>query len=564
MYLRLNHLEKDLPEAALLEAERLLDAHAMRSLTEVEPKLWAARWDDADEGKVEVGVQLGRAAIKAATCECPTFSAADLCPHVAATALAIRRKMQEARVGKERPGKASSPSRKLTTTLVLQEVEPDELVEFVREYARRNRDFAVALKARFTTEVDAIAGKAKYHQLLDSALKLARRADRSFSHRGVDRLAHVLDELFQQCNQSLAQDHFLDASALLQAVVEKIGPILGKVPPDDDRLRQKVGEAIDRLNHLQGSAPPDLLQALQAFAEEQHGRALYRRHNLDLRFWPLLAGPFPDKDRLNTLTDLLVEQKHRYESEGRPPGPLLLAFFQLLRALNHRQAALNFVLDHASNQALIAKALGRASQEKDHAAAQAIIKAAMQQAGDDVDQHRALSDLLVPLSRQLGALPAMVPLLREALLQTLDPGLIAPLQRASGQMWKRVAKDLATRLLQSDHPRAKEILARLYLAREDTPALLDLIEHEDDLELLLAFDHALWPQHRPRVIAIYRRLLAHYAGQHLGPKSSAKIRLVLEHLKKLGENSLSRELAEGFRADYPERHTLMEQLAHFS
>ena len=175
----LQKLESHIDEGALIEGESLLEAGAANGLFELEKHLWLATVDGH-----EVELKVSPSKVLGGTCECERFAEEGMCEHLAALMMAVRRKQQAHKQKREQEKKESQGPRKLTTGIVLDNVNLEELAEFVRDYAKANRNFAIALKARFASIVTEIGGNEKYMQLLESTIKAVRKLDRSISMRG--------------------------------------------------------------------------------------------------------------------------------------------------------------------------------------------------------------------------------------------------------------------------------------------------------------------------------------------------------------------------------------------
>ena len=195
-------IEQQFSDALLLQAEELLDQQAVHQLYELEKHLWIAQVD-----KREVEMQISPSKVKALSCDCPTFEAQGSCKHVLAGLLYLRRHLREeaeaaAATTPERPKTQQAPH-KLTIPKILENVEREELLDFIREFARTNRNFALALKARFAGSVLLSDDRQKYRQLLDAVISNARNKKDQLSFRATQKIIKVAAELIQQSEQSI-------------------------------------------------------------------------------------------------------------------------------------------------------------------------------------------------------------------------------------------------------------------------------------------------------------------------------------------------------------------------
>ena len=93
--------------------------------------------------------------------------------------------------------------------------------------------------------------------------------------------------------------------------------------------------------------------------------------------------------------------------------------------------------------------------------------------------------------------------------------------------------------------------------------LMDYAEQVQSLDLLQEFAPYLIDNHRERLLELYRKLLTDFLRNHLGRKTSQRIREALQRLHEIGAGNMAVLLVEEFRSQYPERHSLMEELALF-
>ncbi|RMF29260.1 MAG: SWIM zinc finger family protein, partial [Bacteroidetes bacterium] len=172
----LKNLELHLPEECLVLAERLVEEHGVEELRETEKHLWVG-W----VAGLEVEVQVSPSKVLAASCECEEFQGQGMCPHVGAVLFALRREQQQR---KERKRTRKPPTRRLTVNAVIEQAPPEELLAFVRQYAKTNRAFALALKARFAGAVSTPDEREKYSRLLETALQGHRDEKDNITFRG--------------------------------------------------------------------------------------------------------------------------------------------------------------------------------------------------------------------------------------------------------------------------------------------------------------------------------------------------------------------------------------------
>ncbi len=138
----LKNLENHLKESWLLSGEELHEEGAVSGLVELERNLWVGRVKDR-----EVEVQLSPSRVKAYSCDCPEFKKEKGCGHIAAALFYLRNLLRQ-RLEVKEPVKKPLSDKKISFLQHLQLIPSDDLIDFVRDYARQNRPFASAQSSR--------------------------------------------------------------------------------------------------------------------------------------------------------------------------------------------------------------------------------------------------------------------------------------------------------------------------------------------------------------------------------------------------------------------------------
>ena len=160
--LSLNDFEHHISPTTWYAADDLVQAGRVKNLREIERHFWVALVE-TDEGNYESEVMITPHKIKAYACECFTEGRRLMCPHIAATLIKIRQFFDQ-REETRRMKAELKPSNELTRFTVqtaLDNATPEALADFVRDFARRDRDFALALKTRFAAHVTEAENCAK-------------------------------------------------------------------------------------------------------------------------------------------------------------------------------------------------------------------------------------------------------------------------------------------------------------------------------------------------------------------------------------------------------------------
>lgn len=556
----LKNIENHLDERSLLKGEQLLHAGKVVSMHEIEKHLWVSKIEDETTYETEAKISPSR--VLAGTCECERYQDIGVCEHLAAMLLLLRRKKADKQREKKRRTKKTP--KKLTTNVVLETASHDELVAFVRQYARGNRNFALALKARFAPKVPIEESKEKYLQLLDSTINMARKADRQISYRGSRKIYQILLEMQSQIEDAIVDRYFGEAFHMIQSIIEKISPILRKLEHLQEELREQLKNAFNALNEIIRQQPAPALQAeIWEYCLEESAKLRYRNNQLDVRFYRIMLSLADEADKKQQIVNKLKESLLKYEYEDRNPAAILLLQIQLLESLNQNALAESLIDRYLSQVEILLYAIRQALQKKDYPKAKLLAKIGLQKKPSAAVRAK-LEEILLEIAEQEKDLKAISSLSFNRLLQSLDIRYADKIKRAQGDRWPERRSQILEKIRNLPFSFEKEELIGQILAEDQCwEALLAHLEDIRSLELLRRFDQYLLPDYRQEIYRLYRQILDDYLHNHLGRKPSTRIRQVLLHLNNLKAIDLVQELVEKFRTTYPERHTLMEELALF-
>ncbi len=557
-------IELHLDEDCLLRGEQLLEEGKVNALLELERHLWLLEVED-EAGRYEVELRISPSKVLQSTCDCAAFRKAGECAHIAAGLLALRRHISEKQKKTERaPSRNKRPKTSLSTGLILENISPEAIADFVRQYAKTNRSFAIALKTRFAPDVPTPDNKGKFLELLDGAINAARKADRSISKRGIRSILGVAGEMQTHMKQAMALQHFTDAADMAQSIIEKITPLLRRAGEAQQELREAVAGAFLILSELpERNAPPALLDSLWTYAAEESQKLIYRSNGIDRHFFSFLRSLSDSEAKAGQLRLLIAAQLGRYISEGRDPTALVLLQLQLLEESGKDMEAVNLVAEYLSAPEVLLFAVRHAAGKSDWnrmaMLAEAGLKLSLPPAAAG-----ELEELLLQKAIRENAAGKIASLARSRFFKTLDTGYYRTLKAAIAENWQEHTDEILTRLRRLPFSQQKRRVIAAVLAEENRKGeLLAYLQDAGSLDLLAEFGTALLPEMKTEVLQLYHRLLDQYLRGHVGPKPSQRVREIVEQLYRTGAGAIADALVEMIRAEYPERHTLREELQEF-
>ena len=547
----LKNFEFHINPATWNTAQDLLQAGAVRNLREVEKHFWVALVTDGDDA-FEVETIITPHKIKAFTCECWAEGRRLMCAHIAATLYKIRQFLEqqaEARLARAAAQQLEKPGR-LSTQTVLEQASAPELLEFVRMYARRDRDFALALKTWFA---GSLAGSENpFVLLIDSALP---RHPGTHQPREADlrRLRKMLDDLETQLTETAAQGNAQTVFRIATAILQKIAPL---IPKTTENKREQ-------LVHYCQTALKQLLQlpSEQLSPELRQNR---RQFLLDI----LRRGAYPvelERDLLHFLgqaatDDALFEQiRDLFDHTPYPaPPPVLHLFLAALARRNMPEAVRRVLEDYAERPARIRDAIVVLFYL--HAWPSVVIAGEyfLEKKLFNTGQRREIEDLLLLAAEKTNDQARQLKYLRYRYRENGYHDILQRMKTLAGNKWPAEQKRLVAEL-QADGNTGR--LAPLFAAEGDLESLARLLEEKNDLALLRQYEHLFFPTHLNFIRDRYVDILSAYLTEHFGRQASGFVREQLAGLLHHGQTELVLDIIRTLGLRFADRHTLPEELA---
>lgn len=550
----LKDFEYNINPAVAQSAQQLVQSGAVRALREVEKHFWVALVEEPEEAPKEVELIITPHKIKAFTCECWPAGRRLMCVHIAATLLKLRQfleqKAEERRSKAEK--QAAAESGRLTVQQVLDEVSPESLADFVREYARRDRDFALALKTQFAATVESSSNP--FLLLLDSAIPRSLTTATGTREADFRRLRKTLDDLEMQLQAALADHNYRSVFQISAAILEKVCPYLSRVKEQKRELLLHFCQ--DALQKLLALHTEDLSPELRSEKWELIFSLAERQ----------IVPPEMSRELVRFLSESAIADEQRFERVrqlfDRTPAPVPILILQLfLTTLAQRglpSAAARVLDDYRDQPALIKNCIVElyylhcrtaATEAAEHFLALDIFSLA---------ERRELEDILMLIAEKSGDRERLSRLLRERFLKTGHFDFFNRLKLHAGDEWLAERNQLVTALKQrADASKLATILA----AEGELDALRELLAASEDLVFLQRYEDFFRPGDTAFLRDRYTHILSEHLSGHFGRPAAMYAREALQHLLNKGETSLVVDIVRALTAAFPERHTLPEELA---
>lgn len=532
-------------------AQDLVQAGHVKNLREVEKNFWVSLVEDPENGgPYEVEVMITPQKIKAFTCECWSEGRRLMCPHIGAVLLRVRQYINqrtEERQLKQAENTSEKGAAKLNIPSLLAQVPPEALTEFVRDYARRDRDFSLALKTWFAASLSDTENP--WLLLLDTVTPKSGKL-REPEYR---RLRKTLLDLESQLEKALEQGHYRRVFQMASAKMHKLRSlVLASEEPRRGQLLYHYQLASKSLLDLTDhELSPELHDDIWTFVfEHVHKGVVPPESSRDvLKIIAARTGEAAKFDRVSSWFD---ETPH-------PAPPFLLYLYLYTLSLHSRPEAVKRVLnDYAAQPSVVKDAVAQLYYLHAWDAAKFCGQAFLEQGLFNTGQTREMEDLLLLIAEKQNDTSLLMQLLGRRYLQSGQTEVLEKMKKAAGAKWQKEKMKLLEGMKSKGDLRA---VAGLLAAENDTLLLAALLQEHPDHLLMQKYASVLLPTHAKLVQEQYVQFLGDYLNEHFGPQAATWVSEQLRPLVKQGETALVKTIVAILVKQFPDRTTLSETLS---
>ncbi len=199
-------LETKVPEEIYLASEEISDAEQISGLSQNKDKEWEATVVD-NNMHFSVVAEVKRSKLKYCSCNCSIFSKEQMCPHLVATLIKLRKNLEKKKLER----KARTVTKRRTTSFDLNsfinQISADELKTFVLAKAKSDKNFKLLLQARFIEKIstDQLA------PFIESTFPVLTKANEKVQASKLRAFIDITEELLNHFKNLIAQSDFIEA-----------------------------------------------------------------------------------------------------------------------------------------------------------------------------------------------------------------------------------------------------------------------------------------------------------------------------------------------------------------
>ncbi|MBK6785428.1 MAG: hypothetical protein IPG79_18030 [Saprospiraceae bacterium] len=530
------------------EAEILFEKKVIIDVLNPEKNLFVFSLFDERDYEVEIFKPFTK--LQRSTCSCLFHTQHKICKHVLAGLMFLRNQKSKEESEKKTP--AVSKTKTLNISNILSNVSREELIQFVKNYAKSDPKFSLQLKVFFARKVDLPDNKKKYKSILDSVIK-PHSGKSNPSVAEIRAFLTINKELTGQTEDCIALEQYEEATDIFEAVFYKFEYVRSHYGLDNETFtEQSVHWHKIARSFFQEKMSRALTNRITDFLKDLAIKSFYRYTDIVNNLIHILEKELDKKNKIEIASVMLSQMKTRPESER----PLLMALTCLLQSSKRK----NEILEMEYPVQLFLPFMQHLIKLNQLKTAENFLETKIKKSGFEKEWFFLLMDLKLRQKQNKIAFDYLITLYTK----TGDIKYVTFFKNAVENVdWiDGFSKQLEKELLTNEKIQPAFLLS-FFESEEKWDEQLSLLEMNPDITLYLSFASNLYI-HKKEVFS--KRLLQFifvWLDNHVGENSYHFLQSVFKNIDKNKLFELKLFIKENIRKKYKERKGLITFLDNY-
>ncbi len=563
MKITLTNIEDTIEPDILNIASDLLETNAISAIEEIEKNLWQAKFVEDIEYYTEVQLVGGR--LKASTCDCALHAEYSHCTHVIALLFHIRNVKTQKRNTKESIDSKRAISSKINIAQILKEVSEKELKDFVRKYAREDRNFGLAFKTQFTHLLDLQNNLEKYLLLIKNIIKNNTLRRGQINQRGANQIDKNIKQMLNQAESAILTNDYSDTFNIIKSILISISNLQSKHIDTREIHSTSLLIAFKLIDQLiTRSLAPALKEDIWKFGIDECLHSKYHYQNLFLNYYQFLKKIAENnKAKLEQLLGKIEQHLIIRSLNAQAIGHLVSIQAELLEQLDREGEIVLLMKKWLKEPEVQLLAIEYLMNKEEWFSCLLILKQALK--ADDVLEPTLLlkfEQCNLEVARKLRKRAEIITYSKSCYLKLYKRRYFDIYkEQYDDNDWSAAFFILIAQLKQQNYSLDKaRLICSLLKEEAELPALLEYLQKIKSITLLQEFDKDLFTKYNSELSVLYKEALRDFLDNYFGNENAQRVKNLLIHLEQIGERNLSITLLDMINKEYGQRRSLIAVL----
>lgn len=529
-------IENTIAEHHLIQGEALLDLGSVLEVVEVEKKLWSVMIKD--NGIIEVEIQNPNQKNQKSTCECKDFHDSKSCAHIAAALLHLR-KLEELRIENQKRKEKENQKQTFNIRTILNAIDAEQLKNYVRSYAQKDKNFGIMLKASFAQTVNLNDNLIKYQSILNNLIKPLTTEKLKSTTSDIRLALKVVDEFNSQLEDNMSVSMFEDAFVIMQATLPKLHYLYSKYPVQKEKTANWIAKFHEHINQLYDEKlAPKFKLEIDDFILELSKKSYFNYLSNALSLFQILENHKRKQAKKELINYLISIPPSSINAKSKTVYGAILIINKLYKKLELSDDAKLESVKYLMKTGSATSAIEYLEYFLENESRNRKMEVALLDAYDEQEMDSKFLKLAV-----------------EIFVKHEDLRFYRLLKnKVSNAIWPTTKQSIEKAI--NKYTPQSTFLATYYFNENMEKELTNLLEEELDLRHLMKYDNYLYSRNYIALESIYHNATSKYLDTHVGAIASNFIQEVLTHLSNIRAYKMETSLKKFLNINYPHRASI--------
>lgn len=501
--------------------------------------------------KVHLTIQSGE--VEDYQCNCP-YDFGPVCKHTVAALYYLKEGNVEDRATKNKQQKP----KKLKVNDVLKALSHEELKTFISDYANSHTNFRNHLLASFSY-LNPTHSKELYQQQIRSAIATVRDRYGFISWRDINELIDNFSPLTTSADKFIAEEHYRNAIYIYTALSEELLANYENCDDSSGMIGNEIDISFEKLVEIaKKPLSEEDREMLFDYAITSFKDNIYSGWDWHLSLLKIAEKLISDKAEYNVVLESLDTFNGDY-SENKAQEIRL----EIIRKHEGDVVANQFLEEKISIPAFREKAIEQALDNKDYTRAIQLTEEGIEQSENNQRIGGVWYNWMLKIYQAKGDKAHIIKYAKHIFIHGVrsEQDSYKVLQDIASSEWNTLLDELILEVKSISAYWVKESLLRyIYIQEQMWNGLFELLEMNPTLEKIEANEEYLSKDYAEDLVLLYFKLLPDFVENNVGRNHYRQACKYLKNMQKLGADNEVKRLVVQFKATYPRRRALLDEL----
>lgn len=491
-------------------------------------------------------------------CDCP-YDFGPVCKHIVASIFYLKQDLNEQSLTPlVKKKKKKSVSQQLNERL--NKVSHEDLKKFIQEQSKINKQFRNLFLSYFS-HLSESQSKEFYQKQIQSVVNSATDRDGFIGWHEMKYLEQGIDPIIAISEKHFEKKNYKNAIFIVTALMEVMTETLQFCDDSNGIIGGIIDSSYETLSSIASQTlPDDIRKDLFNYCISSFKMKCFDGWGWHLGILHIANNLVTDEKEVDIIIECLDTVNNNYEKERIQSFKL-----EIITRYKTKEEAQKFIDKHITNSSIRNSEIEKLVKNKEYETAIELCKDGIKH--DEQDKPGLVKkwyDWLLEIALIRKDNIKIIEYARFRLINNFGASkdyYTILKQNVEPNKWKEFLEEIVTEITPKETRRYNKLIRTIYINEKWWDRLFLLLKHNASLENIKNNENYLSKDYSSELIQLYSERLVKYVDRFMGRNHYQIACRYLRRMKKLGGNKEVKFLIEQFKANYPKRKALLDELS---